>query len=362
MGEPAAARRGPGHRRHPERRTAQPGHQRRCTAALGRRAGRPLPRHRRRRGLHPRTRRPPAAPCRPAAAFRGTEGIEVWSDRVEPHSPGLRSRMWYGVGSVSSARRAGEAGMNLLASNVVKAGGAEATGFAEIQRSHIAAFRAAHPSGRASQGLVVIPTDSATTGQRSRYEAYAQPGCPAPRPRRVRPGCCSRPISSGEGRAADPPGRRVQPHRARRPLRRGAGHRREIRGRDRRPHPVLGHHLVRPDSRRVESGDELVDADPATAARAGPRRPGAGRDRVDRPDPARHRDAEADGRGPRLAAAAAGMERPARTEQGPAGLGEPTAIRNGAGSPSARPTRPSRRPACTPPSVPTRRARGRPGT
>jgi hypothetical protein len=86
--------------------------------------------------------------------------------------------MWYGVGSVSSARRAGEAGMNLLASNVVKAGGAEATGFAEIQRSHIAAFRAAHPSGRASQGLVVIPTDSATTGQRSRYEAYAQARLP----------------------------------------------------------------------------------------------------------------------------------------------------------------------------------------
>src|SRR5919199_2958645 len=33
---------------------------------------------------------------RPASPFSGTVGIEVFSDRVQPHSPGLLSRMWYG--------------------------------------------------------------------------------------------------------------------------------------------------------------------------------------------------------------------------------------------------------------------------
>src|SRR3954462_5653615 len=37
----------------------------------------------------------------PAGAFSGREGVvEEWSDRVQPHSPGLRDRMWYGGGSL----------------------------------------------------------------------------------------------------------------------------------------------------------------------------------------------------------------------------------------------------------------------
>jgi alkanesulfonate monooxygenase SsuD/methylene tetrahydromethanopterin reductase-like flavin-dependent oxidoreductase (luciferase family) len=67
--------------------------------------------------------------------------------------------------------------MNFLTSSVVKAEGAEAPyDFAEIQLSHIRAFRDRHPDGegaRVSQGLVVIPTDSATPEQRKRYEEYA---------------------------------------------------------------------------------------------------------------------------------------------------------------------------------------------
>jgi alkanesulfonate monooxygenase SsuD/methylene tetrahydromethanopterin reductase-like flavin-dependent oxidoreductase (luciferase family) len=104
----------------------------------------------------------------------GVEGFEVFSDRVQPHSPGLGSRMWYGGGSLASARWAGEHGMNFLTSSVVKA--EESEDFAAIQRSHIRAFRAHHPDGdraRVSQGLVVIPTDSASSSQRRRYEAYA---------------------------------------------------------------------------------------------------------------------------------------------------------------------------------------------
>ncbi|GAA3787563.1 LLM class flavin-dependent oxidoreductase [Streptomyces chiangmaiensis] len=110
----------------------------------------------------------------PATDFSGAEGFEVFSDRVQPHSPGLGKRLWYGGGSLRSARWAGEHGMNLLTSSVVKA--EESEDFAEVQLSHIRAFRAHHPEGecaRVSQGLVVIPTDSASSQQRAKYEAYA---------------------------------------------------------------------------------------------------------------------------------------------------------------------------------------------
>jgi alkanesulfonate monooxygenase SsuD/methylene tetrahydromethanopterin reductase-like flavin-dependent oxidoreductase (luciferase family) len=112
-----------------------------------------------------------------ATDFSGVEGFEVFSDRVQPHSPGLGRRLWYGGGSPRSARWAGEHGMNFLTSSVVKAEGPDDTrDFAEIQLSHVRAFRAAHPDGeaaRVSQGLVVIPTDSASPRQRARYEEFA---------------------------------------------------------------------------------------------------------------------------------------------------------------------------------------------
>ncbi|GAA2738359.1 LLM class flavin-dependent oxidoreductase [Actinocorallia aurantiaca] len=110
----------------------------------------------------------------PATDFSGVEGFEVFSDRVQPHSPGLGRRMWYGGASLRSARWAGEHGMNFLTSSVVKA--EESEDFADIQLSHIRAFRDRHPDGdraRVSQGLVVIPTDSASPEQRARYREYA---------------------------------------------------------------------------------------------------------------------------------------------------------------------------------------------
>ncbi len=110
----------------------------------------------------------------PASAFRGAEGGETYSDRVEPHSPGLAGRLWCGVGSVRSATWAGEQGLNLLTSSVLRATDASAD-FAALQAEQIRAYRAAHPDGaaaRASQGLVVIPTDTATAAQREKYEAY----------------------------------------------------------------------------------------------------------------------------------------------------------------------------------------------
>ncbi|GAA2656591.1 LLM class flavin-dependent oxidoreductase [Paractinoplanes durhamensis] len=115
----------------------------------------------------------------PATDFAGTEGFEVFSHRVEPHAAGLGSRLWYGGASLRSAQWAGEHRMNFLTSSVVKA--EEAEDFAEIQLSHIRAFRAHHPDGeraRVSQGLVVIPTDSATADQKARYLAYAEKRTP----------------------------------------------------------------------------------------------------------------------------------------------------------------------------------------
>ena len=116
---------------------------------------------------------------KPATDFAGTEGFEVFSDRVQPHAEGLGSRMWYGGSSLGSARWAGENGMNLLTSSVVKA--EESEDFAEIQLSLVRTFRAHHPDGaraRVSQGLVVIPTDSATPEQRAKYEEFARKRTP----------------------------------------------------------------------------------------------------------------------------------------------------------------------------------------
>ena len=114
-----------------------------------------------------------------ASVFSGVEGIEVFSDRVQPYSAGLARRMWYGAASLRSAQWAGEHSMNLLTSSVVKAEQSE--NFADIQLSHIETFRAHHPDGeraRVSQGLVVIPTDSATSDQVARYQQYVQSRTP----------------------------------------------------------------------------------------------------------------------------------------------------------------------------------------
>jgi len=117
-----------------------------------------------------------------ASDFSGTVGFEAFSDRVQPHAAGLAARMWYGGASLRSARWAGEHGMNLLTSSVVKV---EEPGdeydFARIQSAQIKEFRAHHPAGadaRVSQGLVVIPTDSASPEQRAKYAAYAESRLP----------------------------------------------------------------------------------------------------------------------------------------------------------------------------------------
>lgn len=127
----------------------------------------------------------------PVSDFEGTVGIETYSRRVQPHSPGLADRVWYG-GGLSSAIWAGEQGLNYLTSSVVTTEGSGSTDFATIQAQHIDAYRAHHPDpsrARVSQGLVVIPTDSAKPDQVRRYREYADARFPRTRepqgPRRM---------------------------------------------------------------------------------------------------------------------------------------------------------------------------------
>lgn len=61
---------------------------------------------------------------------------------IEPRSPGLRSRIWWGAGSRESAEQVGRMGLNLMSSTLLT----EATGqpFDELQAEQIERFRAAY--------------------------------------------------------------------------------------------------------------------------------------------------------------------------------------------------------------------------
>lgn len=118
--------------------------------------------------------------------FSGKQGVvEEFSNRVEPHSPGLRSRLWYGAGRMKSAVWAGANGFNLLSSSVIFPDENQEPDFARVQQTQIRAYRqAAAASGntpRVSQGLVVIPTDSASDAQREKYQRYVDERTPRTR-------------------------------------------------------------------------------------------------------------------------------------------------------------------------------------
>lgn len=113
-------------------------------------------------------------PVRDLPPYNGIGG-DIDSERVEPHSPGLSERLWYGGGSLRSAEWAGEAGLNWLVSNISSAENG-LTEFGEVQRAQIDAFRAKHPAGehaRASVARVIVPTDDTTPEQLAKYREYA---------------------------------------------------------------------------------------------------------------------------------------------------------------------------------------------
>ena len=75
--------------------------------------------------------------------------------RVEPHSPGLRDRIWWGAGTRKTAEWAAEQGMNLMSSTLLT----EDTGvpFHRLQAEQIERFRAAWKSaGHAREPRVTV--------------------------------------------------------------------------------------------------------------------------------------------------------------------------------------------------------------
>lgn len=92
--------------------------------------------------------------------------------RLQPHAKGLSDRLWYGGGSLKSARWAGEHGFNFLTGNVISGEGTD--DFHTAQINLIKAYREASDGwpGRVALGRVIVPTDSASPARIARYEAF----------------------------------------------------------------------------------------------------------------------------------------------------------------------------------------------
>ena len=95
--------------------------------------------------------------------------------RLQPHSPGLVDRVWYGGGSLRSVRWAAERGLNLLTGNIVTGEGTD--DFTTAQLALLTEYRRGLPAGRSATrvalGRVIVPFDSADATTRARYRAYA---------------------------------------------------------------------------------------------------------------------------------------------------------------------------------------------
>lgn len=86
-----------------------------------------------------------------SSPFGGGHGMQ----RIEPYSPGLRSRIWWGAGNRDSAEWAGRAGVNLMSSTLLT----EDRGlpFDELQAQQIEAFRATwREAGHAGEPRVSV--------------------------------------------------------------------------------------------------------------------------------------------------------------------------------------------------------------
>lgn len=114
-------------------------------------------------------------------AYLGDESARIESPgnvqrpRLQPHTPGLADRSWYGGTSLGSSRWTGEAGLHLLTGNIVSAAGIDSDDFGTVQAALIDAFRAAGGAGkRVAVGRVIVPTDSADRATVARYREYAR--------------------------------------------------------------------------------------------------------------------------------------------------------------------------------------------
>ncbi|MFD4526262.1 LLM class flavin-dependent oxidoreductase [Streptomyces sp. NPDC058470] len=91
--------------------------------------------------------------------------------RLQPHSPGLVDRIWYGGGSLRSVRWAAENGLNLLSGNIVT--GESTDDFITAQLNLLTEFRHTPSAARVAVGRVIVPFDSADRATRTRYLEYA---------------------------------------------------------------------------------------------------------------------------------------------------------------------------------------------
>ncbi|QFQ95035.1 LLM class flavin-dependent oxidoreductase [Streptomyces phaeolivaceus] len=94
--------------------------------------------------------------------------------RLQPHSPGLVDRVWYGGGSLRSVRWAAEHGLNLLTGNIVT--GEATDDFTTAQLALLSAYGRTLAGGRPTRvalGRVIVPFDGADLSTRARYRAYA---------------------------------------------------------------------------------------------------------------------------------------------------------------------------------------------
>lgn len=97
----------------------------------------------------------------PHSPFGGGTGLQ----RIEPHSPGLRSRVWWGAGTIATAEWAGRTGVNLMSSTLLTE--ADGTPFDLLQAQQLDAFRAAwrdaghagEPRTSVSRSIFPIVTD-----------------------------------------------------------------------------------------------------------------------------------------------------------------------------------------------------------
>ena len=104
-------------------------------------------------------------------------GGDTGMQRIEPHSPGLRSRIWWGAGNSDSAEWAGRIGVNLMSSTLLT----EYRGlpFDELQAQQIEVFRAAWRDAghagepRASVSRSIFPI---TTAEEQMYFGGRQDG------------------------------------------------------------------------------------------------------------------------------------------------------------------------------------------
>ena len=94
--------------------------------------------------------------------------------RLQPHSPGLADRIWYGGGSGRSVRWAAESGVNLLTGNIVF--GESTDDFTAVQLALLAEYRRLVDPARRTRvalGRVIIPLDGADRATRQKYRDYA---------------------------------------------------------------------------------------------------------------------------------------------------------------------------------------------